>query len=367
MSDYLRPKYFAVQPNSIQASQKSSDVKPNSSLKSLKSGNQEDYAPVDYGAAYYMQNMSSVVNRSQEDFIGRRVYQGVRPEAIQQINEFNREMVGLSNYSISQQIERERDPEKISGLQEDLALFSDIPAQTTARLEGPIEDGFRYFGMSQKFEIDQDGRLHFRDPHEEGVLNSGESILVDRQRDPALQEAITDFNSRLEEKASEKGAPLEETEKAQELALYLRTIFHAPNDRTIINPAGNEIGANGNDLPTNRDVLLGEFITGGEGVREGSGACRHKALMAQVLGESCGLEMTMVVGNYKGGHVWSEIGLQNGNRLLLDVNNRYPVMNAETQESYRIIEGENPFELVSEELVAEELSQYRGRDDQPLY
>ena len=68
------------------------------------------------------------------------------------------------------------------------------------------------------------------------------------------------------------------------------------------------------------ELLLGKIF------EHGAAVCRHKALMVKILADEVGLHARVLRGNSfdlsgYGRHVWNEIKLSNGEKMLLDVQN----------------------------------------------
>ena len=69
-----------------------------------------------------------------------------------------------------------------------------------------------------------------------------------------------------------------------------------------------------------KEILLGQIF------EDGAATCRHKALMFKILAEEAGIKTRLlrgVAGDLQGigGHAWNEVKMQNGKKMLVDVQN----------------------------------------------
>ncbi len=124
------------------------------------------------------------------------------------------------------------------------------------------------------------------------VVAAREVLVVDRARDPRLQEHLA-FARGLRD--------LPPHPRAKALVDYVANLF-TPPDRDAIR-AANEVDRRFES----REVLLGEVpdLTGG-------GACRHRALMLKVLGDEANLDVALqrgnaVFGETRGAHAWNVV------------------------------------------------------------
>lgn len=157
-----------------------------------------------------------------------------------------------------------------------------------------IIDGFRDGGHSAKF-----GKF--------GDIISGnrEVITIDLKLDAYLRNAIR--------YAKENTAGLSEKEKVKYIYKIIHNIsgdFQKGDKRALI------LGEKGRC----QEILLGKVF------EKEAATCRHKALMFKILSQECGLKTRMIrgaaidLGGF-GGHVWNEVKLSNGRKLLVDVQN----------------------------------------------
>ena len=65
-----------------------------------------------------------------------------------------------------------------------------------------------------------------------------------------------------------------------------------------------------------KPLLIGDWVDQCQ-----AGVCRHHALLFKILADEAGLRTALVRGNYAPGypHVWNEVILDDGRRLLVDV------------------------------------------------
>jgi len=169
--------------------------------------------------------------------------------------------------------------------------------QQNHRVDGRVPDGFVDGGRGMQF--DPDGRV-----------SSGREILrVDRAADAQLQ-------NHLEFARSVKDLP--ETQRAQALAQYIDDMMTPQTGRENLMDAYHHMV----NKHKNAELLIGDV--------NGSGVCRHRSLMFQVLGDEAGLQTSLVRGNAghpggsMGGHAWNEVKLPNGESVLVDVMNPQP-------------------------------------------
>lgn len=132
-----------------------------------------------------------------------------------------------------------------------------------------------------------------------GCNGDRETLILDRTKDKILRDTVEEFKKEMSQ------ANLSEEEKLFKLFEF---VYKKLGGKMLINePKDIAIGAH--------PVLLGNIIESGYGV------CRHKALLAKVLGDEVGIKTKLVRRSHISGepHVWNEVKLSDGKRVLLDV------------------------------------------------
>jgi hypothetical protein len=137
-----------------------------------------------------------------------------------------------------------------------------------------------------------------------------EVMVVDRLRDLELQRHVHYARSPVL-------ASLPPLERATRLALYVDKVASPEEGRSASQFACTLLEAEFRG----HELLLGKAA--------GAGMCRHRSLLFKVLADEAGLNVTLVRGNYgtpksAGGHVWNELALDDGRKLLVDVMNPRP-------------------------------------------
>lgn len=96
-----------------------------------------------------------------------------------------------------------------------------------------------------------------------------------------------------------------------------------------------------------RGELAGVQVSLGDLIAARTGVCRHRSLLFKVLAEHCGIPCALVRGNYMlpgveaGGHAWNEVVLENGDRFVVDVMNKFVADLADPElRNYATIEGD---------------------------
>ena len=214
-----------------------------------------------------------------------------------------------------------------------------VPAAARAAVEayryqnyvGPdmkIPDGYADGGHAMK--LDAEGRPR----------SGREILLVYRARDAELLKHLA-FARSPELQA------LPPLERARRLAVYIDQETTAPGggrwDEQTCLLLGKEF--------INKAVLLGDWIE-----QAHSGVCRHKALLFKILADEAGLKVALARGHLVNlarpinePHVWNELFLDDGRRLLVDVAQKH---------------GKQDFP----EVTAPQVSQkYHRLDNSPLY
>ena len=79
-----------------------------------------------------------------------------------------------------------------------------------------------------------------------------------------------------------------------------------------------------------------KFIKLGQTVKCGAGVCRHKSLLAKVLGDETGLNVSLIRGRYNidgdlCGHMWNEIKIGDNSYLLDIMQNRLIKLNSKSE------------------------------------
>ncbi len=142
----------------------------------------------------------------------------------------------------------------------------------------------------------------------EGAVQTGREVMVvDRARDAVLQR-------QLEYARSPVLARMPALERATLLALYV--------DREYSSEDGRRFSANACAVMEGeyrgRELLIGRSA--------GAGACRHRSLVFKLLADEAGLAVALVRGNLGpgGAHAWNELGLEDGEKRIVDVMNPRP-------------------------------------------
>ncbi|MBN68410.1 MAG: hypothetical protein CME32_03900 [Gimesia sp.] len=138
-----------------------------------------------------------------------------------------------------------------------------------------------------------------------------ELIIVDRQRDPALQK-------HLKYARSQEVMSLPPEKRALKLAQYIDQSMSLDQQNRATMAAVVLL----TDEYANQGVLIGEVTQ-----LCGAGVCRHRALLFKILADEAGLDVALVRGNYgdatrHAGHAWNELHLKDGRRLIVDVMHR---------------------------------------------
>jgi hypothetical protein len=142
----------------------------------------------------------------------------------------------------------------------------------------------------------------------EGLLSGDrEVIVVDRTRDELLRKHL-EFAGSAPLKAL---APLD---RAAILAVYVDRVMAHPVNRQWCERATTLLAAEYRGEP----VLLGDVPK-----LCGAGVCRHRSLLYKLLADEAGLRVALVrgglnMGQTVGHHVWNELYLDDGRRLLVD-------------------------------------------------
>ena len=159
-----------------------------------------------------------------------------------------------------------------------------------------IIDGFKDGGRNCKFS-------QFGD----AISSSREIIVVNKEYDEYLMNAINYAKKNTE--------GMNEKEKMNFLFKIVKEISGDPlrGDRRSTILAQNANGGEG---------LLGNFF------KHEFATCRHKSLMYKILADEVGLNVRLIRGmafdlQGFGGHAWNEVVLQDGKRMLVDIQNSH--------------------------------------------
>jgi hypothetical protein len=166
------------------------------------------------------------------------------------------------------------------------------------RIDEQIPNGYRDGGrdihFKQNGEIDYDFRLPYR-----------EILVVDRNSDEILNKTIDGFKTILKRHPN-----LTPEEKIKTLYTYVYNLFQAK-------------------APTNALERFPEApISIGSVIESGVGCCRHMSLVAKLIGDEIGMNISLVRGKIGDSffdltnHAWNEVKLSNGQKYLLDVAQR---------------------------------------------
>ncbi|MCW2924021.1 MAG: hypothetical protein JWM98_1425, partial [Thermoleophilia bacterium] len=155
----------------------------------------------------------------------------------------------------------------------------------------PIADGYVDGGRSMG--LGDDGTI--------GTA-SRERIVVDRARDAKLR-------GHLDVARNLRNLP--EAERAQAIGRYVDEVMGGQDpNREAINIAASKRHAD-------QDVLLGDI----PGTLDGTGVCRHRALLFKLMADEAGLKTTLRRGRLQGGaHAWNDVQVD-GQRVIVDVMN----------------------------------------------
>lgn len=159
-----------------------------------------------------------------------------------------------------------------------------------------VVDGYMDGGRSAKINVD-------------GLLSTHREVLVvDRGRDERLRKHLEFANS----ESLKALAPLN---RATILAVYVDQVMNHVEGRQWCEPADKLLVAEYGGEP----VLLGDVPK-----LSGAGVCRHRSLLFKLLGDEAGLRVALVrgcvnLGQTIGDHVWNELCLDDGRRLIVDV------------------------------------------------
>lgn len=152
-----------------------------------------------------------------------------------------------------------------------------------------------------------------------------EYVIVDKTKDKKLDHLVNDF------KYLSNNSLMSEKQKAY---LLLKLV-----DKLLSNGHNNRLLFLSNSLSSNKAYYLGDIVNSGAGV------CRHRALLAKVLGDSIGLDISLVRGYFAGNpHAWNEITFYNGETVILDIMHRKIINIAENPHqaySYKSMKGES--------------------------
>ena len=146
---------------------------------------------------------------------------------------------------------------------------------------------------------------------DDGTAQSGREVMVvDRARDPELRRHLEYARS-----PAVTGLPL--LERATTLARYVDALYSPAGGRRL----SEEVCSLMLEPYRGMELLIGAAIH--------AGVCRHRGLAFKLLADEAGLPVALVRGNYgavqsPGGHVWNELILPDGAKLIVDVMNPRP-------------------------------------------
>jgi hypothetical protein len=184
-----------------------------------------------------------------------------------------------------------------------------IPAAARAAVESYLHQN--YIGPDMKIPDGYEDGGHAMQLDAEGRPTSGREILVvDRAHDAELAKFLT-FARAPELQA------LPPLERARRLAVYIDHETTPPGGMRWDEPTCLLLGK---DFK-NKAVFLGDWIE-----QAHAGVCRHRALLFKILADEAGLKTALTRGHFvlpnrpiNEPHVWNEIFLDDGRRLLVDV------------------------------------------------
>lgn len=160
-----------------------------------------------------------------------------------------------------------------------------------------IPDGYVDGGRGMR--IRSDGR----------VSSSREVLVVDRERDEPLREA-------LEFSASPEVRGLPVAERARRIAHFVATTFQRRRDRVAPYRDDEEMAG----ACRGREVLIGDVPA-----LCNTGVCRHQALLYKLMADEAGLDAALVRGGYlkegrdgPGAHAWCEVEMDDGALVVVD-------------------------------------------------
>jgi hypothetical protein len=150
-----------------------------------------------------------------------------------------------------------------------------------------------------------------------------EVLVVDRIKDIALKKSIEALKTKIT-------PDMDESQKAFTLMKHIEEIFrHSEEKGFILIKNGEKKNIEEtfhiwiSDRLPKKEILIGDFIEKGEShIRPGIGVCRHRALLAQVLGKEIGLDISLARGRVGKGtdsglHAWNEI-IVKGEKIVYD-------------------------------------------------
>ena len=169
----------------------------------------------------------------------------------------------------------------------------------TNRIDSYIPDGYRDPG--RQFRYRRDGKL-------EGCWNepfARETIVVDRAQDTMLNKTVDVFKNIIS-----RNPYMTTSEKIRTLYTFVDELFKVPNCINLV------------EQLEMKQMLIGDIISSGAGV------CRHNALCAKLLGDTIGLNISLVRGRFLspngniGSHIWNEVKTQDGKKYIFDVSQK---------------------------------------------
>lgn len=152
-----------------------------------------------------------------------------------------------------------------------------------------------------------------------------EYIIVDKNKDGKLAKLTNDF------KLVCYNSFMSEEQKVYLLFTFVDKIFSNGSDKRLTERS--------NAFNKGKALYLGEIVN------SGSGVCRHRALLAKILGDAGGINISLVRGYFAGNlHAWNEVTLRNGQTYILDIMHRR-IINISYEPHlasyYRSVRGEN--------------------------
>ncbi len=216
-----------------------------------------------------------------------------KPALIDRIRTFLRLQPKLNAKSFASGKETYRGPYIASA--KSVRQTNDYINKNTIGFDSEIVNGFRDAGHNAKF-------TKFGDV----ISSKREVITIDRQYDDYLNNVINYVRENT------KG--LSEKEK-------VKSIYNLISDISEDAYKSTEKSYELAKLAKGREVLLGKIF------EHNAVCCRHKSLMFKILCDEVGIKSSIVRGismdmSGIGGHVWNEVKLSSGKKILIDTQNK---------------------------------------------
>ena len=176
------------------------------------------------------------------------------------------------------------------------------------RVDEKLPDGFR-MSCSDLDHLDEAGNAIW---DIDAPIADLEIMLVDRNIDKGLNTTIKKFRQLLAENPNAS-----EYQKALLLKDFVNGCYSLSREHWT-------------DMFTPRN-----FIKLGQTVKSGAGVCRHKSLLAKVLGDETGLNVSLIRGRYNidgglCGHMWNEIKIGEDSYMLDIMQDRLIKLNSKS-------------------------------------